>query len=256
MRKLSIISFVLSCFCLVATAQVKMDNQLIFVSTDANERQIYNLGSPEDSTDAVNSGSAQTGILIFDASTDVNTIDISLTPTVTGYTAGMRINISLTNANTGAVTVNVDNKGAVPVKKNITQDLDAGDIRANQAISLMYDGTNFQLMAVVTHDCPAGFAEVNDSYCIEIDERADAQFWGAVVNCGNIDAHLCTWSSWYYACQKTGLGLNDMTGNYEWIDDGHDHSSNATSVGSGNCTFTNSSTNSDPRPYRCCYYRK
>lgn len=66
-------------------------------------------------------------------------------PWVTAYTKGLQIPILFTNANTAAVTVNVNGLGNVSVKKLSTTALSSGDIPAGQIVSLYHDGTNFQV---------------------------------------------------------------------------------------------------------------
>lgn len=65
---------------------------------------------------------------------------------VLAYEAGLIINLKVTNANTGASTLNVNSLGAKSIKKNVIEDLAADDIKANQVLPLIYDGTNFQIV--------------------------------------------------------------------------------------------------------------
>src|SRR5579864_775683 len=51
------------------------------------------------------------------------------------------------HANTGASTLKVNGGSAITIKKQVTSDLGAGDIAASQAVWLIYDGTNWQLMS-------------------------------------------------------------------------------------------------------------
>ncbi len=57
--------------------------------------------------------------------------------------------IKFTNANTGAATLNVDGLGVKPIKKNVTEDLGAGDISDGLIIELIYDGTSFQAIGLI-----------------------------------------------------------------------------------------------------------
>jgi hypothetical protein len=106
----------------------------------------------------------------------------------------------------------------------------------------------------VNNNCRAGFVEINAAYCMEMNERAAANLWQAMVICNTNNARLCRWGEWYYACQKTGTGLIGMTGgNWEWTDDAADAKIRiagqfgCTSTGAGNIGVT------DLNPYRCCY---
>ena len=72
-----------------------------------------------------------------------------LTPTTSliGYTTGLMLLYRPTNAGTGALTVNVSALGAKSVKTIAGADPTSGDILVNQPVLLMYDGTNFVILA-------------------------------------------------------------------------------------------------------------
>ena len=69
-------------------------------------------------------------------------------PAITDYAAGQVFNVLCPTANTGAASLNVNAKGAVSIKKNVSEDLETGDIPAGAVITVVYDGTNFQLIPV------------------------------------------------------------------------------------------------------------
>ncbi len=74
------------------------------------------------------------------------------TPSVAAYVTNMRVHLYPNTINTGAATVNVCSLGAKTIKKvqgGITTDLEDGDIRAGQLVTLVYDGTNFQLASPI-----------------------------------------------------------------------------------------------------------
>lgn len=62
--------------------------------------------------------------------------------------------IKFTNANTGAVTLSVNGGGGAPVKKNVNQELVAGEIDAGAVHLLVFDGVNFQIQSPVTTPGP------------------------------------------------------------------------------------------------------
>jgi len=71
---------------------------------------------------------------------------ITPSPAISAYAAGQTFNFKANTANTGAATLNVNGKGAKTIKKNVSNDLETGDILANQIVTVIYDGTNFQLI--------------------------------------------------------------------------------------------------------------
>ncbi len=83
--------------------------------------------------------------------TDTNDEDgiyeISFNPALTNYNKGL---VAFFKANTsnpdGIATLNIDNLGAINIKKNGNETLGAGDILAGQMIGVIFDGTNFQVM--------------------------------------------------------------------------------------------------------------
>ena len=72
---------------------------------------------------------------------------ITLSPAPTAYYAGMGIKFSANTANTGACTLNVNALGAKAIKKNHDQDPVTGDIEAGQIITVIYDGTSWQMQS-------------------------------------------------------------------------------------------------------------
>lgn len=65
-------------------------------------------------------------------------------PGVASYETGMMYNLKMTNANTGAVTLNFNSLGAKSLLKDIVSELGSGDIPAGGTVQVVYDGTNFQ----------------------------------------------------------------------------------------------------------------
>lgn len=77
-------------------------------------------------------------------SADAYAVSISPAPTLV---AGSRIIFKAANSNTGASTLAVNGGSPIAIKKNGVGDLAAGDISAGQMVSVIYDGTNFQIVA-------------------------------------------------------------------------------------------------------------
>ncbi|MBZ5726823.1 MAG: hypothetical protein LAP87_17730 [Acidobacteriia bacterium] len=67
-----------------------------------------------------------------------------------GYVTGARYMFRADVANTAAATINFNSLGAKAIKKvqgAITTDLTANDLRAGQWVTLVYDGTNMQMLS-------------------------------------------------------------------------------------------------------------
>jgi len=67
---------------------------------------------------------------------------------MTAYATGQRFTFIAAGANTGATTLNLNSIGAKAITKNGTIPLVASDIASGQAIEVVYDGTQFQLINV------------------------------------------------------------------------------------------------------------
>lgn len=72
---------------------------------------------------------------------------ITVTPAPTAYVTGQVFRFKAGTANTGASTLNVNSLGAISIKKNYNSDTATGDIKANQIVEVVYDGTNFQMQS-------------------------------------------------------------------------------------------------------------
>lgn len=75
-----------------------------------------------------------------------NAYVLSLSPALDAHVAGMPIIWKANHANSGAATLNVNSIGAVSLKKNISEVLEAGDILSDKIYIVLYDGTNLQLL--------------------------------------------------------------------------------------------------------------
>lgn len=76
-----------------------------------------------------------------------DTYAVTLAPAPTAYFTGMVVKFKANTLNTGAATLNVNALGAKDIKKNYNTALETGDILANQLVSVIYDGTNFQMLS-------------------------------------------------------------------------------------------------------------
>lgn len=125
-----------------------LGNHTATQNLDMGSNKIANLADPTAATDGVNAQTIQKGNLIYAA--DAGSSDayaITLSPAITAYTTGMVIHFMANTANTGAATLNVNTLGDVTIKKNFDADLADNDIKAGQLVSVMYDGTNFQMLS-------------------------------------------------------------------------------------------------------------
>lgn len=76
-----------------------------------------------------------------------NTLKIALVPPLTAYADGQTFLVKVVNTNTGPATINVDNIGAVSIKKRGVVDLESGDYEAGSVIIVTYFGGSFHLVS-------------------------------------------------------------------------------------------------------------
>ena len=69
---------------------------------------------------------------------------------VSSYTAGDSYIIKFDSVNAGASTLNINSIGAVNIYKNTSTPISSGDIKANQELTVVYDGTNFQAIGLIS----------------------------------------------------------------------------------------------------------
>lgn len=74
-----------------------------------------------------------------------NAYVVTLTPAPTAYTAGMTIKFMAINANTGASTIDVNGLGVKSIKMEDGSNPAGGVIMAGAVVTVVYNGTNFQI---------------------------------------------------------------------------------------------------------------
>lgn len=261
MKKIKLNIFCLFGLILINTnflfAQVYLDNNILLSST-GDSAKVENLYTPNDSTAGLNVHSVQENHFIYAQATGVDSIILSLPVAPNNLINGMVFYFKAAAPNNDSVYLSLDNINYYPLLKKINKKLKSGDIKSNQVIATIFNGSNFQYLNYENSDCPDGFIKVTSEYCIEINERPVDPFYDAVVNCYDQNARLCNWGEWYYACSSLGASLNNMTNNWEYTDDAGNEVDMVRICGSGSCTaagLQNIPLNL-PKNYRCCYSLK
>lgn len=110
-------------------------------------------------------------------SNDTYAITLAVAPTAYTDIIGLPIVFKANTANTGAATLNVNSLGAKTIKKLTNQDLSDNDILVGQAIMVVYDGTNFQMLgdipsrtksitSITSSATPTPNADTTDDYIL------------------------------------------------------------------------------------------
>lgn len=112
----------------------------------------------------------QSGKLVY--ASDTGTADalaVTLPVVPPGYVAGLSIRVKkASNPNeTTAPTINVNGLGAKVIVKRSGSALAGGDLPANSALDLLYDGTSFRLLGQATSDVSTGVAATKAPFNIQ-----------------------------------------------------------------------------------------
>ncbi|MBI4516450.1 MAG: hypothetical protein HY699_11620, partial [Deltaproteobacteria bacterium] len=76
-----------------------------------------------------------------------NAYEVTLAPAPSDpLLAGALVHFKAAKTNTGAATLKLNTLAALSIKKNVNQALEAGDILQNQVVSVIHDGSNFQMV--------------------------------------------------------------------------------------------------------------
>jgi hypothetical protein len=91
---------------------------------------------------------SQDGHAIYAAdSVGTDSYAITLSPAPASLVTGMCVRFKAATANTGACSLNVNGLGATAIKKDVNVDPLDNDIKANQIVEVIYDGTNWQMIS-------------------------------------------------------------------------------------------------------------
>ncbi|MCC6599594.1 MAG: hypothetical protein IT223_02855 [Crocinitomicaceae bacterium] len=146
---------------LFSQVQIDKNIQLTGSGSDAKISGIEEISSPED---AVSAEAEQKNQLTYAGATNVgNDLSITLSPAITAYTTGMMLHFLCPVDITGSTTLNVNSVGAIAIKKNFNSDLASGDLKSGQMVSVIYDGTNFQMISQLATAPSAGLSAENSS---------------------------------------------------------------------------------------------
>lgn len=108
--------------------------------------RITGLGAAVASTDAVQFAQLQSGTTSYISVTGIDTITGNLVPALAAYAAGNTFSFVASGTNTGAVTLNIDGLGAKAITRDGSIALFANDITIGKVVTVIYDGTRFQLI--------------------------------------------------------------------------------------------------------------
>ena len=126
---------------------------------DLGSQRITLLADGTAKTDAATVNQIQSNGPAYQA-TDTGTANahvIALSPAITAYASGQKITFKSGSASTTASTLNVNGLGTKAIKKLHDQDIASGDIESGSIVTVVYDGTNFQMTSQLASEAASGF---------------------------------------------------------------------------------------------------
>ncbi len=137
-------------FCMPCFAQLEVDHPIELTGSGTNAK-VTGIQSVTGSRDATSVEAVQKGSFIYATATGSgNNFNVNITPALSAYQSGMVFNFVSNQTVTGASTLNVNNLGPSAIKKSVNMDLTGCEIENGQVVTVVYDGTNFQMTSVTS----------------------------------------------------------------------------------------------------------
>lgn len=232
--------------------QITVDKPIKLTGITVTDRQIENVAAPETQAQILSAEMVQKNLYRYGVAVGTDSLKITIPSGIGFYTEGCIIYFKAANVNTGPVSMSVNNLPFHALKLFPNQELTASQLKPNQVYCAVFSGNEFQLLSPLEKECPSGFTAVNKMYCIENNEHPTTDLFSAMKTCNDMNARLCKWGEWYYACQKGLTGVLNMTNNnWEWTDDAANH--NVRVTGKNACTALSNSAMEGPYNFRCCF---
>ena len=147
-----------------AVNKVWLSGQYSFRLSDSNNNQLYQeLDNGEDEAG---------GTIILGNVQGGNTIVAGGTPAIVSYTDKSIYVLTVAQVNTGPVTLNIDNLGAVPIVKNGGTPILAGEFKANAVLVLVYNAASAHFDWVNQTEPVFNYEEENANFTVVLTDRA------------------------------------------------------------------------------------
>lgn len=227
--------------------------------TTDERRQVTGVAPPQAGSDGATLHTDRYQQAAFALATGTDTLLTGLTPPLEAYRAGLRLTLVPQHANRGAVVVNVDALGYIPLLKEATHPMDSADLRSGVPLEMLYDGSVFQVVNQLYPGCPPGFKPMGRDGCVEVAISDTASWYGAANRCTARGYRLCSFAEWMHACSMPG-GILPTVLDFEWVDEAANHVNYAKLMGKNDagelgCALGGLRIPQGTAPYRCCSTR-
>lgn len=260
MRSCAILAGFALCLHAATYAQVQVDNAIILEGSTDEDRQVHGLAITALPEAVLTAGIEGSGVHRFLNATNGPAWVVDLPSLASTPAEGLHLLVRSDGEVQGALSLAVNGLGPYPITRGPNTPVLGEEMPAGTVLSLVFDGTGFQLINGVTHArrmCPASMVAVTRQFCIEPTERDTMDFFEATLTCVQAGLRLCSWGESIIACENAGtLGLQQMTGNYEWTDDAANEDGGVRITGSSTCRQAAVSVAAgSARNFRCCLSR-
>ncbi|MEO8066902.1 MAG: hypothetical protein ABI599_04335 [Flavobacteriales bacterium] len=241
-----------------AAAQWDVPVPVVLDGATPADRQVTGLVAPAATDHGANALTVRQLGTTSAMASGTDALTLALQPALLTYTPGLLLTITPSSTNTGAITLEVDGLGALPVLKFTNEQLDSADLHPGIPAMVIFDGAAFQLLSSTGLACPPGFLEVSRDVCVEAVPYGPASWYNAVSLCNLRGLRLCGFADWFKGCSMPGGFVNSIV-EYEWLDNASNDTNHGKRVGlltgtttpdcySGGTMIPTGSNN-----FRCCY---
>lgn len=243
--------------------QVRVDGPIELNGSSPSDRQVQGLAGEAGPHDAVSASGIQSGQHVFAEPVSGTVLVVDL-PSLDAYPApGTHILVRMPEVLApGNLLIDVNTWGAYPVLLSPGMPLQQENVPEGAILSLVFDGASFQVMNgshFVKRTCPTNMREMNQQYCVDIDESTDPlNFFEASIVCAQAGKRLCTWAELFLACdRRVEMELLNMTTNYhEWTNSTMNGDEFVRVMGNNSCTSAGGLHSlNDSLHFRCCISR-
>lgn len=135
---------------------------------------------------------------------------VTLVPAPTALVTGMVVNFKAGTANTGNATLNLNGLGAINILKNHDQTLDTNDIEVGQVVTVIYDGTVWQMQSQVANLYASVVGVQNSQYVYAADSVGSDAY--AITLAPAVTAYV-TGQSFYFKAGTANTGAATLNVN-------------------------------------------
>ncbi len=240
--------------------QVRVDQVIDLEGNTPAERQLHGLSESTLPQAVLTAGVEGSGTHRFATALEGPLWSVDLASFTGPPVAGLHLLVRSDGTTTGSLSMNLNGYGPFPITRGPSEALQADDVPLGTVLSLVFDGTAFQVMNGTAHrkrDCPSGMIQASSQFCIEQTERDSTEFFDAALACSQQGLRLCSWGEFIVACENAAtLGVQQMVGNYEWTNNAANEDGGVRVAGSLNCRQAGVvAAVGNPRKFRCCLSR-